>query len=311
MKKLSIIVPVYGVEDYIARCYNSIANAIVGFEKEVEVIFVDDCGPDRSLEILESINKQNFTILKHDVNQGGSAARNTGIEQATGEYLMFVDSDDVITEDAINLILKKLKSNIDILKLAYIIKGEKSSSIFTYTKSPYLIEPLFTWSRIIKADIMIPWDTEMLYEDVVNTAELSVNSEKRKLKIDYINEPVYVYDKTREESITSSVNLNKSLDCVKKLKKLSEKASSKDTKTDIFTIATIITSTHTIRSNNVLNVPQYLPILLKMGLYSPIKTYRMKKRFNQLSKSYKKTVLNSGEQEQLKSYLDRMCENEQ
>ena len=117
IKKVSILVPVYGVEKYIERCARSL------FEQtydNIEYIFVDDCTKDRSIVILQKVlegypnRKNQVKILHHEKNRGLSAARNTALDASTGDYLMHVDSDDYLRKDAVLLlqrIIKKLISD--------------------------------------------------------------------------------------------------------------------------------------------------------------------------------------------------------
>lgn len=98
---LSLVVPVYGVEDYVGDCLDSIIHA-TGFSKFCELIIVDDGSKDGSMAIVEERCRgvPNVTIIRQ-ANAGLGAARNTGIEHARGLYLWFVDSDDEISSDAI------------------------------------------------------------------------------------------------------------------------------------------------------------------------------------------------------------------
>ena len=98
MHKISIIVPIYNVEQYIERCARSL------FEQtydDIEYVFVDDCSPDNSLNILyEVLNDyphriSNVKIIRHIENKGLTAARNSGLEVATGDYIAHCDSDTV------------------------------------------------------------------------------------------------------------------------------------------------------------------------------------------------------------------------
>ncbi len=100
MKLVSIILPIYNVEPYIEECLQSVANQTM--TEGVECIVVDDCGTDQSMQIVERFVKDYdgpilFRIMHHDHNRGLSAARNTGIRAAKGEYVYFLDSDDRIT----------------------------------------------------------------------------------------------------------------------------------------------------------------------------------------------------------------------
>ena len=101
---ISVIIPVYNVEKYIRRCLESVIDQECdGFN--IECLIVDDCSPDGSMMIVNDIIKNyqgtviTFKIIRHDVNKGLSAARNTGIKASSGDFLFFIDSDDSILEN--------------------------------------------------------------------------------------------------------------------------------------------------------------------------------------------------------------------
>lgn len=99
MKKVSVVVPIYNVEKFIERCLRSILNQTY---QEFEIICVDDCGQDRSMEIVEDIRKQfpeKIRIVSNGKNAGLGAARDAGIRSAKGDYIAFIDSDDYIKSD--------------------------------------------------------------------------------------------------------------------------------------------------------------------------------------------------------------------
>lgn len=111
--KLSIIVPVYNVEKYIRECIESIIKA---YKDSIEVILVDDGSKDNSGNICDEYkDKYDFIRVSHRDNGGLSAARNTGIRLAKGDYIWFVDSDDYIECYSIEVILDKIKENTDII----------------------------------------------------------------------------------------------------------------------------------------------------------------------------------------------------
>lgn len=107
---LSIIIPMYKVEEYVERCILSTQNQDIGIN-DYEVIVVNDGSPDDSLEIAEKI-AEHYTNIKvvSRPNGGLSAARNTGIEKSSGEYLFFLDSDDWIENNCLGGIVKKLET---------------------------------------------------------------------------------------------------------------------------------------------------------------------------------------------------------
>jgi glycosyltransferase involved in cell wall biosynthesis len=105
--KVSIIVPVYNVEKYINRCFNSI---ICQSYTNIECIFIDDCSPDNSYQILrQRINEYQgniyFNVIRHSKNKGLSGARNTGTLASTGDYIYYLDSDDEITNNCIEILV--------------------------------------------------------------------------------------------------------------------------------------------------------------------------------------------------------------
>jgi glycosyltransferase involved in cell wall biosynthesis len=104
MIKVSIVIPVYNVLPYIERCLISVINQTY---QCIECILVDDCGNDNSMDevnriLNDYIGEIEFKVVRHSCNQGLSATRNTGIENATGEYLFFLDSDDELVPNSIS-----------------------------------------------------------------------------------------------------------------------------------------------------------------------------------------------------------------
>ena len=108
LSKVSIIIPVYNVELYIAECLQSVMNQT--YQGQLECIVVDDCGTDRSMEIVARMiagydGPIEFRVLHHEKNMGLSCARNTGIDAVTGDYVFFLDSDDWISYDCIDYLV--------------------------------------------------------------------------------------------------------------------------------------------------------------------------------------------------------------
>lgn len=118
MYLLSILIPVYKVENYIRRCLDSILKQTVGREKVCEIIMVDDGSPDRSGEICDEYAKKfvNFSSY-HKINEGTGVARNYLLDKANGKYVWFVDSDDTIQSNAIDSLLNIISNNdgVDII----------------------------------------------------------------------------------------------------------------------------------------------------------------------------------------------------
>lgn len=111
---VSVIIPVYGVEQYIERCARSLFEQTLN---NVEFIFVDDCSPDKSISILNQVLLEypdriaNTKILHHEFNQGLPQARKTGFSRAIGQYVFQCDSDDWIDRNLLELMFLKAKDN--------------------------------------------------------------------------------------------------------------------------------------------------------------------------------------------------------
>ena len=117
MYKVSIIIPVYNVAPYIKECLRSVMRQT--YKGTLECLVVDDCGTDASIEIAERVigsynGPISFHIIHHERNRGLSAARNTGLSQAKGEFIYYLDSDDEITEDCIEKLMTPVLQNPDI-----------------------------------------------------------------------------------------------------------------------------------------------------------------------------------------------------
>ena len=131
MPIFSIIIPVYNVYKYLSDCLESIFNQDLD-KSFYEVIVVDDSSPHGEKEIVDSYIKKcsNIKYIRHDINKRQGGARNTGIHIAQGEYIMFMDSDDIIVYNNTFSILKELVEKYD----PVILRSESFQSIPTETK---------------------------------------------------------------------------------------------------------------------------------------------------------------------------------
>ena len=119
MPAVSVIIPVYRAEKYIGQCARSLFGQTMG---DLEFIFVDDCSPDASMEILDRVldeypeRRGQVKVLRNDVNRGQAYARRIGVEAATGEYIIHCDSDDWVETDMYGKLYKKASSeNLDMV----------------------------------------------------------------------------------------------------------------------------------------------------------------------------------------------------
>ncbi len=121
--KVSILVPFFKVEKYVGRCVESLFTQTY---QNIEYVFVNDCTPDKSMEIINDyIQKYGIEkkckMIVHDINQGISASRNDCLDNMTGDYFLFIDSDDYIDNDMVELLVDAaIKENADISGCGYI-----------------------------------------------------------------------------------------------------------------------------------------------------------------------------------------------
>ncbi len=115
MPIVSVIIPVYKVEEYLTACVTSVLNSTI---KDIEVILVDDGSPDRCPLICDRFAELDYRVkVVHKANGGLADARNEGLKIAQGKYIAFVDSDDLIRNDMLEILLKELiNANADFIK---------------------------------------------------------------------------------------------------------------------------------------------------------------------------------------------------
>lgn len=185
MTKLSIIVPVYNVEKYLPKCLESLIKQTL---KDIEIICVNDGSMDNSLAILKEFASKDSRIrIIDNQHQGVAKTRNTGIEQSTGEYIGFVDSDDYIDIDFFEKLYNSAtKSNSDIA-IASILKHKNFFNIYNakYTKEETAITIqdkiklcedkkhffFYAWNKIYHSGFIkennIKFSEGQIYEDVM------------------------------------------------------------------------------------------------------------------------------------------------
>ena len=207
MEKVSVLVPIYNAEKYIGRCIESILNQTY---KELEIVLIEDGSKDNSLNIIKEYGKKDKRIKIIPIENNGVAdARNKAVENATGEYLTFVDSDDYIEKDYIETLynnLQKYKADIAVCNCTNIIEetNKQSYKSFGITEVKQYnnleaVESLFYYNyfrhspcgKLYKKKV---WDNIRFplgknYEDLAILYKLFLNSEK----VIYIPEQKYNY----------------------------------------------------------------------------------------------------------------------
>lgn len=226
---LSIIVPVYNVEEYLPKCLDSICNQSF---KDFELILVNDGSTDNSYNICNAYSKKDKRIIIVNKQNGGlSSARNAGIELATGEYIGFVDSDDWIDLDMYELLINNIKKNdadIAICNDKKVVNKNVLSSTNTNKVRVYsqekaieaLIEGVhfqeYAWNKVYKRTLFtdIRFPEEKLYEDVFVMYKLFLKS----CKIIHIDSAKYYYLQ-RNGSILNSCFSIKKMDLIEACEK--------------------------------------------------------------------------------------------
>lgn len=208
MPKVSVIVPIYGVEKYIERCARSLFEQTLD---DMEFVFVNDCTKDNSIAVLEKViedypnRKEQIKILKHECNKGLPKARETGVDNATGEYVAHCDSDDWVDLEMYKKMYENAKRNdVDTIICGYYIYYNENQKRAVVNK-PYndnysILRGLFRhtispsiWAKMTKRELYL--STKIVYaecnmaEDFVLSLQLLMNSKK----IGFLNECLYHY----------------------------------------------------------------------------------------------------------------------
>lgn len=219
MDKVSIIVPVFNVEKYIDRCINSILSQSYS---NFELILINDGSEDKSYDVCKALcSKDRRIVLINQINQGASSARNKGLSIASGDYLMFVDSDDFLPRDAILNLVDTIKSkSADIVIASYSeiysddekiirIKSEEqieSKNIFSYIFRHYnegIASSL--WAKIYKRTVI----SKLFCESLIMGEDLLFNLEcfSKANKIVCIDKIVYCYNQQNVNSLIRNYKL--------------------------------------------------------------------------------------------------------
>lgn len=203
MSAVSVIIPVYKVEPYVARCARSLFDQTL---EDIEFIFVDDCTPDRSIDIVKEVladypkRKEQVLFVRTPRNGGLARARVFGLKYANGDYIIHCDSDDAVMPDAYKLMYEKaVAENFDIVTCDFHTLGENESWVQSQCSAPgneiadILTEKVWStvWSRMSRRGL---WDDIILpradmWEDMVFTTQV-ISKAKR---IGYIPVPLYLY----------------------------------------------------------------------------------------------------------------------
>jgi len=221
MKKVSVIIPVYNVEEYLPKCLDSLINQTL---KDIEIILVNDGSPDNSQLIIDNYKKKDkriISIIKENGGQG--SARNLGLTKAKGEYIAYVDSDDWVEKDMLEVMYNKAKEqDLDIVICGYknVYKDKEEEVLIpkyllTDTladKNSKIFNTISPWSKIYKREFLINSkvffeENKVWYEDFAYSVKLLSSTSK----IGIVNKPLYDY-LIRENSTMNNTKILKNLD---------------------------------------------------------------------------------------------------
>lgn len=219
--RLSVIIPIFGVERFIEKCAESLMSQTM--TDEVEFIFVDDASKDRSREILETViarypgRLKQVRILTHEVNKGLPAARNTGLAVATGEYVYHFDGDDYAEPDLFERMLNTAEAtDAEYVWADWILSYEHSDRLMKqpeFTDASEALEGMLkgqmkynVWNKIVKRSLYV--DNEIVFpeghgmgEDMTMIRLLACAK-----SVDHVDYAGYHYVKTNNNAMTSNVS---------------------------------------------------------------------------------------------------------
>ncbi len=220
MSAVSVIIPVYKVEPYVARCARSLFEQTL---EDIEFIFVDDCSPDRSVEIIKEVladypdRKEQVRFVRTPRNGGLARARVFGLKFATGDYIIHCDSDDAVTPDAYRQMYEKaVAEDLDVVTCDFqVFAGNASWVQSQYSEPGREIGDILTgkvwsnvWSRMSRLclwdDIILPRGD--MWEDMAFTIQTIARADR----IGYIPIPLYLYY-IRSGSISCSWDMQASI----------------------------------------------------------------------------------------------------
>lgn len=237
MKDLvSIIVPVFNVSGYIEKCLESVA--IQTFTGKMECILIDDCGGDDSILIAERFIHHydgmiDFRIIHHETNRGLSAARNTGIEAANGNFITFLDSDDYISPlyieklyMAINqndnfaistcMIYKDVSANLQEFDKSWCFSKEEIIEGKDFTKNKMLLQsPFAAWGKLYRSSLFdkVRFRIGKINEDTLFMYDIGKIMKTKKYR-EIIIPDYLIFYRIRPNSICTSKNRFFSLDVI-------------------------------------------------------------------------------------------------
>ena len=220
--KISVIVPVYKVEPYLDKCISSIVNQTY---KNLEIILVDDGSPDNCPDMCDAWAEKDSRIrVLHQRNQGGGAARNAGLDLASGSLIAFVDSDDYIVPDMYAHLYTLLEQSVDIAECSYVeVVGDDAVFACGYETHSYTVQEAMEehirdrvfrqliWNKLYRRHVMdgIRFPTDKKIDDEFFTYRVLGNANA----LIHSTKVCYAY-RQQSESVTHSMPISKRVQAV-------------------------------------------------------------------------------------------------
>ena len=192
--KVSVIIPVYNVEKYLKKCLDSLINQTYS---NLEIIVVNDGSTDNSSKIIKEYVKKYKNIINIDIdNHGQGYARNLGLKKATGDYIMFLDSDDYLDLTIIEKLINNIKdSDLAVCNLYKVINGQNELFVnyhdFGNNQISLMLSHPGPVAKLYKKEILknVKFLENVYYEDLSFTPVVALNTNK----VSYVNEELYYY----------------------------------------------------------------------------------------------------------------------
>lgn len=213
--RFSIIICAYNIEKYIQRAINSVLNQKY---EDYELIVVDDCSTDNTLKKIQTY--ENINIIKNEKNMGVGAARNKGMEQARGEYIIYLDGDDAMYDDTVLEKIENLIGNnvYDIIFLGFqdvgglgklrISTKENSTKEARISCDPNFSVSSKCWRKKFLQENNIKFERDIYYEDMLYSIKGTILAKK----LGYGDFPIFKYYRNREGSRMTTPNIKRCSD---------------------------------------------------------------------------------------------------
>ena len=254
--KISIIVPIYNSEKYLNKCIDSLINQT---EQELEIILINDGSTDNTEKIIKKYKDPRIKYYKND-NHGIGYTRNFGIDKSSGEYIMFVDSDDSLSRNSCEELLKKAKSsNCDMVICDFYKEYDNGKiseeKLYDFQDTALKDKPelltkinLSPWNKLYKRDLLIDNDIKFIENLKYEDAPFVVNAMKNANKIGKVNECLnYYYIRNNSET---TVRDEKCFDILEIIKIIRNDIKSQEYREELNKLTVRMITNYTIQQRN-------------------------------------------------------------